>query len=134
MIAFDAASLKQWELVADWGTAFVIIGVAGEGVELLVKCFENRLKKSRNADIFFHKADPWINLIGGLFWMMVPLGLWAEFRGNHNAKVILDRDNAELHGLASAANERSKHLEFENLTLRSNVVALEFRLTETSSN
>lgn len=107
MTAFDSASLKHFESLADWGTKLVIIGVAGEGIELLIKFFEPRLKKRLKWRHFFHKTDPWINAVGGVFWIMVVLGLCWEFSGNHKAKVILDKDNAELH-LKAAKLEASR--------------------------
>jgi len=137
MTTLDSASLKYWELVADWGTKLVIIGVAGEGVELLVKCFESSLKKKQQWRHFFHKADPWINTVGGIFWIMVVLGLWAEFRGNHMAKVILDKDNAELHDRATSNEREVARLNLEALKIKSamtNRVISDFTAWEIAEN
>ena len=134
MTALDSASLKYWESVADWGTVFVIIGVAGEGVEILVKFFEPCLKRTQKWRHFFHKADPWINMIGGLFWIMVVLGLWAEFKGNHLAKVILDKENVELHARAANLETNAAALNLKAEGLRSDNLKLEKQLLETVTN
>src|ERR1043166_10282605 len=103
MTSLDADSLKNWETLADWGTIFVIVGVAGEGIEILIKFFEPRLKQKQKWRHLFHKADPWINLVGGIFWMMVVLGLWAEFKGSRKSKIILDAENARVNQQAGTA-------------------------------
>jgi hypothetical protein len=47
MTAADAASLNSWESMADFGTWLVIIGVAGEGLEIGIKICEHKIKSDR---------------------------------------------------------------------------------------
>lgn len=113
MSAIDASSLNFWETVADVGTWFVIIGVAGEGLEILLKL---RRHKSKNEKFltWYAKHDFAIEIIGGICWLMVVVGLGIEFEGNHKSQQIVKNENTRITkeagkaiGLAGDANERA---------------------------
>src|SRR5438067_1363896 len=114
MTLLDTTSLKTWEFIADAGTWMVIIGVAGEGLELIVKVVERKWPCGKCAQ-WSHKHEFLIQgALGSAFWIMVVLGLGIEFRGNHNAKQIEDKENTRLNleaGIArkeaGAANDRA---------------------------
>ena len=42
MTALDSSWLKFWEFVSEFGFIMVIVGVVGEGTELVVKWIERR--------------------------------------------------------------------------------------------
>ncbi len=75
----------SWEHFADVGAYFVIAGVAGEGLELLIKLFGWRFEKLRQ---WSKRYEPLIDFVAFLFLMMVVGGLWMEVRGSHNASAI----------------------------------------------
>jgi hypothetical protein len=128
MTAFDPGSLSHWESFADWGTKFVIVGVAGEGLELFIKFIARPLRKRASWRHFFHKADPWIDFVGTVFWIMVVCGLWAEFKGNHMSKIILDKDNAQLHLQAESNEVRVAEMGRTNLAMLQALIGFEVEL------
>jgi len=111
MSLFSGWSLDAWETLGDIGTVMVIIGVAGEGIEILVKWKRKE---------WYHKNESKIDLIGGVFWMLVVAGLAIEFRGNYKAKKIEEENTARLNieaanarREAGAANERAANSELK---------------------
>jgi len=67
MVALDSSVLKFWEALADWGTWLVIIGVAGEGIEILLKILERKCKNEKFSG-WYKKRDfaiePWSGVFG----------------------------------------------------------------------
>ncbi len=47
MVPADSALLESFESLADWGAMLVIIGVAGEGVEIVLKICNHKSKNER---------------------------------------------------------------------------------------
>lgn len=81
---------------------FVLIGVAGEGVELIAKiCFRHRSEK----------FDSLLDRIGFAFWALVVLGLVMEF--NEAAKT--DRDFSTMTVLAAQIGTTNAQLVASNL-------------------
>ena len=112
MSIVDSASLKFWELVADIGTWAVILGVAGEGLEITVKILEHKCKNEKFlAWCQKHKFS--IEIWGGIFWAIVVLGLATEFKGNHESQKITGAENARLTTQAAKAIERAGNAEKE---------------------
>jgi hypothetical protein len=124
MSAADAASLRFWESVADVATWAVIIGVAGEVIEILLKFLKLKFDKRRKSDPQLHppKHIEWIErhdigleIFGGVFWMLVVLGLIFEWRGSHKAKDITDREarrlTQQLDAATTSAGEAKKETE-----------------------
>lgn len=87
MTSLDSSSLKFWEGLANWGMVVVIIGVAGEGVEIIAKLL---FKK------WYERYEKMVDVVGFVFWVMVVFGLAIEFRGDNKSKEITDRENAQL--------------------------------------
>jgi hypothetical protein len=110
MTALDLSSLRFWEMFSEIGFVLVIVGVAGEVVEL----FERLVRKKSTR----------INL-ARVFWAIVVAGLGMEFLGSHNAMRIADAENARLHVVANLANERSESLSASNLVLQADVLKLQ---------
>jgi hypothetical protein len=134
MTALDSSSLKFWESLAEWGTKLVIVGVVGEALELVLKWIEYKWKSEafRNwcekqkfsLDVFWP----------GVFWIMVVGGLIMEFRGSHEAQLIVQTENnrimkesaeaikeaADAKWQAALANERAAEA---NLKASSNELA-----------
>ncbi len=83
------------------GTVFVFVGVVGEGIEICAK-FIFRFRSS--------KFDRILDLIGGVFWIVLVIGLTIEFK-------------------EAAKNDNDVALlEAQNLVLRSNVAVLESKM------
>jgi hypothetical protein len=81
-----------------------------------------------------------IEFLGGVFWVVVVLGLATEFEGNYRAKKISDSENVRFSAEASRARmdaakavERAVNTESNNLVLRSNVAVLELDLAATTN-
>jgi hypothetical protein len=108
MSAEDAALLKFSESVADFGTWLVIIGVAGEGIEIGLKILRHKLK-NENFLGWCNRHEFSIEIWGAIFWLMVVAGLAVEFSGNHDGKIVLDRQNAELYEQGKFAEERAEN-------------------------
>jgi len=123
MTALDSSWLKFWEFVSEFGFIMVIVGVVGEGTELVVKWIERRKGKATAPT-----KVRWLLPVETLSFAILVVGLGMEFLGSHNAMRIADAQNVRLNGLASAANERAANTESNNLVLRSNVVALELKI------
>lgn len=87
MMPFDSSSLKFWESVAEWGFIFVLVGVVGEGLEIGAKIF---------FPIVYKKRERCLDIIGGVFWVVLVLALGVELLGSHKARLIADRVNSRL--------------------------------------
>jgi hypothetical protein len=102
MTALDSASLKSAEALADWGTWLVIIGVAGEGIEIAIKICEHKVK-NEGFSAWCKKHNFAIEIWGGIFWLMVVVGLGMEFRGNHKSQQIVQNENTRITQIAGEA-------------------------------
>jgi len=115
----------------------VVIGVAGEGLEIAIKIatvlqskverFKCWLANSRSEKLlkWCHENELVIESWGLFWWAVVVLGLLIEVQGNHEARKISDRENSQLiakageaYRDAARANERATILESTNLNLR----------------
>jgi hypothetical protein len=138
----DSSSLKFWEFVSELGFLAVIVGVIGESAELVVKWGrKRRLRKWLNKHIrrqlvFLVKTvDPRLLPVETAFFIVLVIGLAAEFLGSHMAMQIADRESARLNAEAGqarkdagAAIERAANVESTNLVLRAKVAQLELKL------
>jgi hypothetical protein len=104
MTTLDSSALNSWGGWADVGCVLVIIGIVGEGAELIVKwgekeCFRKWFEYRLNPNIlssFVKFVGPIILPVETIFAFMVILGLSIEFLGTHKANGILYRNNNEL--------------------------------------
>jgi len=80
----------------------VIIGVAGEGVEIGLKLLRNRIRRIGH---FFEKHELEIDFVGSVFWILVVIGLGMEWRGNHRASQIKYDQLVSAINTAGEANE-----------------------------
>jgi hypothetical protein len=119
----DSSSLKLWEFVSEFGFVMVIVGVVGEGFELIVKWGDRRRGKATSK-----KDLEWLLPVETLFFVILTIGLAMEFLGSHNAMRISDAENGRLNLLSNGAYERSANAESNNLVLRSNVLVLQAQL------
>ncbi|HEX3890299.1 MAG TPA: hypothetical protein VHX90_05555 [Verrucomicrobiae bacterium] len=94
------------------GLVLVIVGVAGEGIEIIWKLLVR--KRSERLDLF-------LDSIGAFFWIVLVIGLALEIPDAART----DKEAAESNKLAGQANERAANTESNNLVLRSNVAVLE---------
>ena len=145
MSELDSSLLKHWEFVADLGTWLVIIGVAGEGIEIALKILEHRCSNIRFLD-WFKKHEFSIEVWGAIFWLMVVVGLLMELKGSHKSKEITDKENTRLTSLAAETSIRAGNAEKEageskllaaqigttNLVLAKEVLEIAKKLQETT--
>jgi len=110
MTAADAASLSSWESIANFGTWLVIIGVAGEGLEILFKICEHKFRENRFLK-WCGAHEFWIDILGGICWIMVVIGLVMELRGSNEAQLIVKQENARVTKEAGEAVERAGNAE-----------------------
>lgn len=85
--------LISWELYATVGSVMVIVGVAGEGVEIAVKFLEKRNERLR---AWYERHALTVEFVGFVFWVMVVIGLMMEWRGNQKSTAIKEDETAEL--------------------------------------
>jgi hypothetical protein len=123
MSVIDAASLKSWESFADLGAWLVIIGVAGEGGEIVLKILKHKLKNMCFLG-WYNKHEFSIELFAAVFWIMVVVGLAMEFRGNHKAKTITDRENVRLTQNAANLMEHAANTDSNNLVVATELFGL----------
>ncbi len=97
------------------GLVLVIVGVVGEGVEIIWKLLVR--KRSEKLDLF-------LNSIGAFFWIVLVIGLALEIRD----AAITDKEAAESNRLAGQANERAANAEKQVEQLRSTNLVLQSRL------
>jgi hypothetical protein len=128
MTVSDSFWLIFWESIATIGIVVVIIGIIGEGSELLVKWAID--KKYRKLQRELDDGFRWILAVLMKFirprklevetfaFALVVLGLVVEFWGGHKSQQILDRNNAALNKeagearqAAGQANERAASIE-----------------------
>lgn len=108
----ETTELAHAKFLAEMGVWLVIIGVAGEGVEIVIKLATRKLHFKES---FWH----WLDVISAIFWIMVVVGLVIEQKGSNRVAEINERDNAELHFKAS---EAAKQAGFANDRAASNEV------------
>ena len=134
----DSFWLKVWEWVSTISVVVVIVGIIGEGAELLLK-FANkkkykRLQRGWGIQFRWHLAGlmkfvrPRLLEVETFAFALVVLGLVGEFWGSQKEKQILDRNNAQLNLAAKQLGKSNAQLVADNLVLRSNVVELEAKL------
>jgi hypothetical protein len=87
------------------GLVLVIVGVAGEGVEIIWKLLIR--KRSEKLDLF-------LDSIGAFFWIVLVIGLALEIPDAART----DKEAAESNKLAGQANERAANTESNNLVLQ----------------
>ena len=133
MSAIDSASLNSFERWADFGTWLVIIGVAGEGVEILLKILQHKLT-CKTFLLWCERHEFSIEIWGALFWIMVVAGLAVEFRYGHKAKTISDAENVRLVQKAAELTDRAATNELRVAVLSNNTVRLSIQLEEAKSN
>jgi hypothetical protein len=105
MNPLDPGSLKFWETFGELGFILVVIGVVGEGIEILPKLLKPEL---------YERNKRTLEKIGLSFWIILILGLAAEFLGNHKAMRIANSINAKLN--EEAANARKEAAEANERT------------------
>jgi hypothetical protein len=112
MTAAVSSSLSSWEMLADWGTLLVIIGVAGEGIELALKILDRKSKSERFKN-WYKRHEFSIEICGVIFWMMVVVGLVMEFRGNHKSQQIVKVENTRITEEAGEARKLAARAELD---------------------
>jgi hypothetical protein len=136
----DASSLKFWEGLADVGTWLVIIGVAGEVVEIVLNILKHILKNKKFLD--YHKKHKFcIEILGMVFWLMVVVGLCVELKGGHESKKISVAENSRLTKQlndttheAAVLNDRAFTNELQVAVLTNETVRLKLDLELAGSN
>src|SRR5581483_4401369 len=101
-MTFDASSLEFWETIADVGTVLVMVGVTGEGLDIVLKICKRKVKNARFHN-WLEKHDFAIEIWGAIFWIMVVVGLAIEFKGNHKAQQIVTVENTRMRQKAGDA-------------------------------
>ena len=91
MSVIDASWLKFWGFVSEIGFVMVIVGVIGEGAELLVKWVERRREKATPK-----KKLTWLLPVETASFVVLVVGLAMEFVGGYIAKQIMDAENVCL--------------------------------------
>lgn len=104
MSFFEFSSRNGWEAFADVGTWMVIVGVAGEGIEIGIKLFERKYKWLEK---WYDKHELAVDIFGAFFWFVVVLGLVIELKGNGEARIFADKENAVLVDKAEQARKES---------------------------
>ncbi len=141
MTTLDSSWLKFWEFVSEFGFIMVIVGVVGEGTELVVEWVERRKGKATAP-----KKPGWLLPVETFSFAILVVGLAMEFLGSHNAMRIADAENAKLNleakqagknaaasyenaavakREAGEANDRAANTESNNLVLQAKVLELE---------
>jgi hypothetical protein len=134
MSASDSFWLIIWELIAAIGVIVVIVGIIGEGSELLVKwALKTKYKKfQKELDdgfrwflaILMKFVRPRILEVETFAFALVVLGLVAEFWGGHKSQQILDRNNSRLNLAAEQLGKTNAQLSLQVELLKSNNLAL----------
>lgn len=108
MCFFSTLSEYVWEFSKRHpGIVLVVVGVAGEGVDIFVKIFFKEWSKKRELGI---------EIIAAIFWAMVVFGLTLEmFEAAKSDKefMVLTKQSADANKLAGEANERAAKFERE---------------------
>ena len=112
----DSSQLEYWEAVAKCGFIAVIVGVAGEGIELISKWLEYWRRKEFKA-----KTKIRLLTLESFFFAMVVIGLAVEFWGSQQVELIADSQNTKLEKLASETALQAQELRRENLLLEANI-------------
>src|SRR5438445_13334616 len=106
----DSLSFKFWELVSEIGFIIVIIGVIGEGAELVVKWVTWKRCHKRFSKALRRVMFPTIRLlkrrslpIETVFFTALVFGVSMEFYGSHKPMQIVDRQNTRLNKDADAS-------------------------------
>jgi hypothetical protein len=126
-------SIESWETLAEIGTALVILGVSGEGAEMLIKAA--KLHKAKKADSKHwrlhsrpHLALEWcdkhelgLEIFGFVCWLLVVVGLIIELRSSHEARLLANAENAALKERAAKFELRAEELRAKNLELEERI-------------
>lgn len=123
--------LNAWESYADVGSVMVIVGVAGEGVEIAVKFLEKKNERLRE---WYERHELSIEFVGFVFWVMVVVGLGVEWRGNHKSSGIKEDDRARLTTILDATTRLAGQATERAAVLQSNSTALQLLVEQIRSN
>ncbi len=125
MTILDSESLRFWESVGEVGFCLVIVGVLGEGAEIVVKLFRQELYKRKQLRF---------DLFAAVCWVILVVGLAVEFWGNHKAMRIAAKESDRLNveagharELAGEANERAASNELARVELEAKIKQAEIR-------
>jgi hypothetical protein len=99
MTFMDSSSLTFWEIISEVGFIMVIVGVVGEGIELVVEWLERHKPEGTQ------KKPQWLLPVATLSFVILVVGLAMEFLGSHNAMRIADSQNARLNKEAADARK-----------------------------
>jgi hypothetical protein len=134
---FKSDSADTWEKIADAGSWAVIIGVAAEFPELILKLIEGSLKKWPQFENWFQsrsclkrahnglkKWEVVIDSVAFVAWLVIVVGLVIELGANQRARIIQDAEFSEV--VSNAANTQlvATNLAIKVEELRSNNLVL----------
>ncbi len=95
----DSSSLTFWEIISEVGFIMVVVGVVGEGAELVVEWIK------RHEEGGTRKKRKWLLPVETLSFVILVVGLAMEFLGSHKSMRIADADNARLNKEAGHARK-----------------------------
>lgn len=133
----DSFWLFVWETIATIGIIVVILGIIGEGSELVSK-WALKLKYKKRQDelddgsrwflaVLLKFIRPRILEVETFAFAMVIVGLMAEFWGGHKAQGILDENNSQLNLQSAQLNSTNKQLSLRIEELRKANDDLEYK-------
>jgi hypothetical protein len=99
MTFMDSSSLTFWEIISEVGFILVIVGVVGEGAELVVEWIKRHEPEGTR------KKRKWLLPVETLSFVILVVGLALEFLGSHEAMRIADAQNASLNKEAADARK-----------------------------
>ena len=144
MSASDSFRLMIWELVAAVGVVMVIVGILGEGSELLVKWVGKKKYKKFQAGmddglrwflaILVKFVRPRILEVETFAFALVVLGLVAEFWGSQESQQILGKNNLQLNLAAEQLGRTNAQLVASNLELEKQVNETKTQLANAQAN
>lgn len=102
MSFWDSTSLHDWEVIAAIGFWAVFVGVAGEGLEIVAKLYFRE---------WFKKYEFKLDIIAGVCWIVLCIGVAVENIGDTHVWVTADRQNED-------SRQKVKEAEAEAQTAR----------------
>src|SRR5947208_7750223 len=116
------SQVRFWVALSEWGFVAVIVGVLGEGVELVQ---EWRAKFQRTSGV---KPSGYLLPFETFFFVLLVLGLAAEFWGSHKAVRLSELQNAYLNNEAAQARKEAAEAVRQASSNEVARVAIEWRL------